>query len=235
MYSIIFGNTEKNAIIALQKFSYENVNLSCNQFKQFNQIEDFTLAVFKTTRILSMDNKSIRYLGENPFFGLMYLKYLDLSHNNLESIHANAFECLVSLTELKLNNNALINVNNLFNSFKNLVSLDLSANKIQMLYDNVLCGSLKNLNLSGNGLNRIWNNAFCGLVHLETLVLSENELSRHHGSIRTRVFNNLTSLKLLDISDSFSYKVKGKPFGLFEELNLSPDLVIIYNKDLNFM
>ena len=78
MYSIIYGNTEKNAIITLQKLSYEYVNLSSSRNIH---LEDFTLAVFKATKRLSMDNKSIRYLGEAPFFRLMHLKHLDLSHN----------------------------------------------------------------------------------------------------------------------------------------------------------
>ncbi|BFZ08336.1 hypothetical protein BsWGS_11374 [Bradybaena similaris] len=116
-----------------------------------------------------------------PFNGLHSLKRLDLSSCSVRNISNNFFVNLTSLQTLNLG----------FNLIGNLLSAKPEANPFSML------SNLKKLNLSSNYIETLPKTIFAGLTHLETLILSRNQITKFSVHI-----TNLKHLKVLDLSNT---------------------------------
>ncbi|XP_046456319.1 relaxin receptor 2-like isoform X1 [Daphnia pulex] len=135
------------------------------------------------------------------FHPLTSLRWLDLSHNDLDLGSDNVFPHLDSLLDLFLNENRIQMIrNNTVASLTNLILLDLKHNSIREIHEDafVLLSRLKFLDLSYNMLEYVPENLFRSQRNLTQLRLGFNPI--HH--VPAGLFlplSNLRSLRLQDI------------------------------------
>ncbi|XP_071131840.1 insulin-like growth factor-binding protein complex acid labile subunit [Mytilus edulis] len=197
-------------------------------------------------------------LPKNVFKYLVNLTVLDLSYNNIDSLHEETLNGLLNLQQLKLNNNLLKELpNDSFQYTPKLAILDLSNNFLNNVTEGVFNGlrNLHHLYLNGNYMRNIQNNAFISLINLTDLNLLTNTLNyvneqifaglpklRHLylGSncikeISNNTFGNMTDLKLLDLSKNSLSSLNEKTFiGLrrLEDLRLNLNFLKYNTKQL---
>ncbi|XP_007059262.1 lumican [Chelonia mydas] len=123
---------------------------------------------------------------------------LQLSHNKITKVSANALEGLVNLTVLHLQNNQLKtdSVSGAMKGLKSLLYLDLSFNQLTKLPKG-LPHALLMLYFNNNQITNIPDEYFQGFKVLQYLHLSHNRLT--DGGIPGNVFN-ISSLVELDLS-----------------------------------
>lgn len=173
---------------------------------------------------LNIARNSMSFLADRAFEGLISLRVVDLSANRLTSLPPELFAETKQLQEIYLKNNS-INVlapgifgelaellvldlaNNELNSqwinaatfvgLKQLVMLDLSANKISRLEAHIFrpLSSLQVLKLEENYIDQLPAGIFADLSNLHTLILSNNRIS----VIEQRTLQGLHSLQILSL------------------------------------
>lgn len=210
-------------------------------FNRILKLYEDSLAGLHNLRFLDLNgNLQQRYcssltLPRNVFKHLVNLTLLDLSHNNIRSIHQYTFNGLVDLQHLKFNSNELGKIpNGTFQYTQNLVILELVHNSIYNVTKEMFTGlgNLHHLYLNGNYMRSIHNNAFLSLINLTELNLSFNLLHsanrkmfaglsklRHLylgfndiNKISNQTFENLTDLRLLDLSNNVLQSLNEKIF-----------------------
>ncbi|XP_044755379.1 carboxypeptidase N subunit 2-like [Coccinella septempunctata] len=202
---------------------YENNHLSVESLDlSDNRITSITNAFtsFTNLNFLYLANNSISRLTDTDFENLFELEELNLRNNSISSVSLATFTKLISLREIDLSHNKIARLQLQFLTkltkvdlshnkltFENmdevkylpfLETLDLSYNKLKRTEDffNEF-PSLVNLNLNGNSL-MLTEDMFRNLSQLETLFLRGNGITHLPG----RIFNNMTSLKELDLSEN---------------------------------
>ncbi|XP_036395921.1 leucine-rich repeat-containing protein 17-like [Megalops cyprinoides] len=130
-----------------------------------------------------------------------FTEHLDLSLNQLGLVPARAFQALLRLRVLLLNDNNISSVAvGAFSPLESLQRLDLSRNSISYLTKGFFLGlgSLKELQLSENRLTHLDSGNFQHLDSLQRLNLSSNKIS----SIQVRAFCCMTVLRNLYLEDN---------------------------------
>ncbi|KAL3289441.1 hypothetical protein HHI36_022866 [Cryptolaemus montrouzieri] len=129
---------------------------------------------------------------------------LDLSNNALDSIQADTFKFLGLMQKLNLNNNNLVFIEeNAFTSLTNLKILYLSGNRISSAIEDAN-GVFHNLtkltkfHIANNGIKSVNRNAFLGLTSLTQLDLTNNNIS----SIQENPFAEVPNLMDLYLNTS---------------------------------
>ncbi|VEN50585.1 unnamed protein product [Callosobruchus maculatus] len=128
------------------------------------------------------------------------LRVLDLSNNKVIHIHF-SFEFYENLVSLNLSDNRIKTLGNSnFNSQKNLTNLDVSNNQIENITKDSLKGLkvLTHLDLSNNTLQDIHSMAFRDLHSLTILKLNANKLVH----LEEHMFKNNKELRKLYLSDN---------------------------------
>ena len=142
---------------------------------------------------LDVSGEDVDSLHKRDFEGLTGLLTLDLSGNALDHLPSNLFDQLTTLTELKLNGNDIAALPaNVFNRLTALTELELHGNDIAVLPGNVfnLLTSLQALDLRANELTTLPPGVFDRLTELRRLRFSNNNL----GTLPDNVFEPLTKL-----------------------------------------
>ena len=142
-------------------------------------------------------------------FGL--LKYLNLKHNGINQIENDTFNTFKNLMSLNLENNELTTLNkNIFIGLDCLKILKIEKNKITSIEDNTFehLNSLIELDLKGNSLTNITQFMFNGLQRLEKLLLSNNQIDE----IEDDAFITLDSLKELYLDGNKLKIIKNRQF-----------------------
>ncbi|XP_044762600.1 insulin-like growth factor-binding protein complex acid labile subunit [Coccinella septempunctata] len=178
---------------------------------------------------LILRNSGIGELHQRAFVGLVFVLDVDLSSNSIRMISSGTFAGIKKIESINLKNNSLALLSNDgFGELANLVTLTLSQNKIGDIEPFAFRGlkSIKYLKLDSNRINNI-SVVFQNLTTLEHLDLSDNRISALKGS----EFTNLTSLLELRLDKN---KIKSIPslefFGMLqlELLGLSSNLLSSY-------
>ena len=142
---------------------------------------------------LDVSGEDVDSLHKRDFVGLTGLLTLDLSGNALDHLPSNLFDHVTTLTELKLNGNDIAALPaNVFNRLTALIELELHVNDIAVLPGNVfnLLTSLQALDLRANELTTLPPGVFDRLTELRRLRFSNNNL----GTLPDNVFEPLTKL-----------------------------------------
>lgn len=162
--------------------------------------------------VLNVNRIECPNMGINSFDGMDWftnISYIDLSDNNLESIDIGSF---TNLTELNLSGNMITTIS--FARTKGVTSLNLSSNQLTEI-DNF--SNLKNLvtaDLSNNKLTAI--NADY-LMKLTDFNVSNNELSTCSVHYDTKLahfdcsYNNLTELNIWTLSGVVTFNCSDNP------------------------
>ncbi|XP_066586628.1 leucine-rich repeat-containing protein 15-like [Prorops nasuta] len=130
---------------------------------------------------------------------LFSLKHLNASYNKIESVDTDSFIDTYNLVTLDLSSNRIDFLEQ--DVFKNLSALRyLYINNNQLTYTPNVCDliNLEILNLSGNRISIVSSNAFHGLSKLTILYLNTNKIN----CIKDNAFESLISLKVLDLSEN---------------------------------
>lgn len=146
---------------------------------------------------------SLYSIGDNTDARNRNIETLDLSHNNLQTVHDGAFQHLYRLTKLHLNANRIsVLLPKWFEDLHQLQELDLDANPTVTIPKRtfVSCSQLQYLSLSQMpNLTHIHFDAFAGLKSLQHLSISRNVLLVY---LHASTFTPLQSLRVIDISYS---------------------------------
>ncbi|XP_052783443.1 protein toll-like isoform X1 [Mya arenaria] len=182
-----------------------------------NNITDLSMFEFHgLIHMISLQNNSLRSLGENTFSKILGIQNLDLSVNNLHSLPKGVF---LGLSELRF--------------------LDLSSNDLSVIHkdDFTPLTSLHRLNLAKNKIEFIEDGSFSSLQELLILDLSAN-------SIRTLCENSfpIKSLSLAEIYvdenpikilPSFIFYVRGLKIASFERTHIAFENFTDYLLNMN--
>lgn len=163
---------------------------------------------------LDLENKNIEIIESDAFCELPFIHTIYLGSNSLTTIDSKVFECLC-LKRLLLNSNKTTVLNSNFSEYlPNLISLDLSDNRLIFLDMDYLkmFDSLRSLNLSSNELFSVDYNLFYSLQKLTCLSLMNNKISE----IDPRTISCLTELHELDLSMN---QLEIFDFSMFAELS----------------
>lgn len=207
------SNDSIDNIIRVRTLDLTNNKISVINDAFFASVSNYLLHLFLSKNRISKITLPV----------LTVLQVLDLSHNSINAIDDDCFDCCTNIQILKLDHNFIHNVSEIaFKSSSNLRILDLSHNKLFYLSENALANTkLERLNISGNNFlvlptttlisiretirhldfsfNKIGNisaNALTGFYKLKALNLSSNHISFLH----EMSFYGLSHLLELDVS-----------------------------------
>ena len=135
---------------------------------------------------IKFDGLSNEILNRESFYGMKYLRKLDLKEKSLTSLHQDIFIDLINLEELDLSNNHFTKIKDYyFRGLINLKMLNLSKCSIRAIDDRAFheCRELQNLILSHNLIENIGENLFYlpsenVLGCLKSIDLSHNNLTK---------------------------------------------------------
>jgi hypothetical protein len=126
------------------------------------------------------------------------IQILDLSNNNLQQLHQEAFKKvgLNNLKKLFLRECTIESIHkSSFITLAIMIELDLSKNRIRYLHPDTFKGTekLRLINLSNNFIDKLEDGVFRNLKFLQKVEMSNNRIVR----IGTKAFVNLPQLKIL--------------------------------------
>lgn len=209
----------KIGIVELNSFEHaprlERLDLKGNSIKLSNFLQKGS----RQLEFLDLSGNQITDIYENSF-KLPKLKVLNLSDNKIVRINKNGFNGLIKLRELHLSKNDLNELNKLTlsQSMTSLRILDLSKNNFTTT--NIIAPYLTDLNMENNEISEVVTNAFRGSPILENLNLSGNKIK----TFQKNALEDLFELKFVNLSNNLIEKLSWTVFhkdDLLESLDLS--------------
>ncbi len=170
------------------------------EHRNINNIDMHALEDFKKLHTIYLGFNHLINFDSRIFQGLN-LKRLLLNSNGTNMLNYNFSEYLTNLISLDLSDNKLLYpCMEIFENFYNLKSLNLSSNKLFSIDFNLFYGlkSLTYLSLMNNKMKMIDPRTVAHLTELQELDLSMNELY----SLDFTMFQNLRKLKILKLNDN---------------------------------
>uniref|UniRef100_A0A1B0AIA0 LRRCT domain-containing protein n=1 Tax=Glossina pallidipes TaxID=7398 RepID=A0A1B0AIA0_GLOPL len=156
------------------------------------------IALNPSIQRLIIKNNKIKTI-DSPIQFYAELTFLDLSYNDLVTIHQRTFAYQRKLQELHLNHNKIGQITSkTFIGLSALSVLNLRGNLLAELEDTTFSplGKLEELNLGQNRISRISAKALEGLINLKVLYLDDNTLTSVPASECFRSIPNLAELYL---------------------------------------
>jgi Leucine-rich repeat (LRR) protein len=201
------------------KFKTVDVDFEDNQITAIDRIID----KFPIER-LSFRSNNVSVIGDNAFENLVYLSYLDLSHNQIETLSKGVFTgphrtskgTPSPILGLDLSFNKIQTLNRAtFEHLVHLEEINLSGNVHLKMHDHgttTALGSLRSLkllNLSKTSIDILPKHFFQGLASLESLDLSHNNMK----AVPTELHNNgVKSLTKLNLDNNAIIDLKSHSF-----------------------
>ncbi len=235
--SNMFSNIDKinDLFIDFSISNNETVDNNNNRIQNENQKFDNngilnTFGYFTKLKNLYLKKCGLNLLQNQPFKSLSSLKSLNLSENLLQNIEHDSFTGLKLLNNLDLSQNKIkvIFSDKCFSDLEKLSSLNLEHNNIEKLEYDCFFGldKLKELDLSFNKLKELTKQSFNGLKSLNSLKLTNNEI--------TSILED--PLPILKLDKDFGLSLINLNFCGLEnltELNLSNNRLEKINKDFS--
>ncbi|KAJ1131391.1 hypothetical protein NDU88_009728 [Pleurodeles waltl] len=165
---------------------------------KLQQIDPGAFNNLKYLHTLSMERNQLKELKELVFRSLRRLQNLDLSKNFLTHLTPKAFIGLAELKNMSLRNCKIVVVTrDSFTYLRKLVFLDLSSNSLTLIKDNTFekLNKLEILLLTGNKISAVKTQGFRGLHSLRYLSLSRNHIYKLDPD-RFRFLRGLSGLDL---------------------------------------
>ncbi|KAG8189464.1 hypothetical protein JTE90_018117 [Oedothorax gibbosus] len=206
------GNRLDHIPIALRSLQFlRSLNLNNNSIKS---LDDSSFQDLKQLHHLRISKNELENVTKDTFKHLKSLKSIDLSQNQIRNLEHGIFDYLEVLSEVNLSDNYLEDINGIFMTLTNLVSLNVSRNKIQWFDYAVIPTELNELDMHSNEIKTLSN-----YYELEdTLKLRELDVSFNHISEISSISfpNHISKLKINNNHISIV-----KPFTFMAKVNLS--------------
>ncbi|CAJ0955159.1 unnamed protein product, partial [Mesorhabditis belari] len=231
---------------------HNGVSLDCSKSDAFNvvQILRANQAHLGLIQSLNLQEANLRLIPASFFDGL-YIKRLDLSHNNIESFDKNAFagvkpimqdlfvhhnnlstvpvsalQSLKTLLRLDLSNNSIVDLGaeSALPALPKLMELNLGSNRIMSIHKTTfenIKNSVQSINLGHNNLTTVPASAIRGFKLLQALHIHHNHIT----ALDNLVFMNLPVLNLLNLASNNISEIRPQAF-----LNV-PNLRYLYLTD----
>ncbi|XP_061721111.1 transforming growth factor beta activator LRRC32-like [Cydia pomonella] len=170
------------------------IDLSNNRLSVF----DVNTTDLRNLDTLLLNNNMLHVISQTVFTGLSLLRIVDLSYNNIRTIHGETFQKDILNLDLSFNPELEFDVS-LLKKTVNLAKLFISGTKpVSMLvtFENVKGLLITTLEMTHLNIQNISSLMLFNLQRLETLVLSNNAVS----ALNIGALSNLRSLKQLDLS-----------------------------------
>uniref|UniRef100_A0AC35THA6 LRRCT domain-containing protein n=1 Tax=Rhabditophanes sp. KR3021 TaxID=114890 RepID=A0AC35THA6_9BILA len=192
---------------------------NCN----INQISFDKIQPLKHLKELRLASNNLANITDNSFRKLKHLEILDLSNNAIERLLPHSLKGLNKLLSLNLSSNSINFISNTFEDLKELITLDLSYNRLTSAVFSDL-NQLNTLLLRHNLISEIPGAAFSSLHALVELDISQNVMTQipdFHGLEQLK-FLNLSTNSILSIPQRVWSKIEG-----VAELDLSFNAIAV--------
>ena len=242
----MFSNFSSNKVMKVRMTGNTFADIKCFLFSPLTKLFELSLSnnrieninifgIPSTIRRLHLDNNMFQTIpdwcdhGKEDTSVVEYLKYLDLSYNNIGSILNTSFVCLPKLKKLVLNGNPIGRINNnifVNNPFLYSVQLSKLGNNLKKIDDFAFnSSSLSSLNLQETNFhfdqdNFNPNTIFSFSTNLTFLYLENSYLPKTEIRMQ-QMFSSLIKLKVLSLSSG--------------RLNFLPKNVFPYLKSLEIL
>jgi Leucine-rich repeat (LRR) protein len=217
-------NLQSNLINSLDDFSFGGLQNSLVELvlidNKFQSFPVHALQHLTKLEVLKLQTNTISEIRVDGITRLNALKSLDLQSNHFQNLDENSFIITPNLVSLSVANNRLkvLNDSSVFEHLLDLEALDLSYNKLKVIYLNKLI-ALRTVDLSNNELNdirlhnvpnlrevfvsnnnilRLTNDTFVNSSSLSVIFLQHNAIQ----SIDYNTFHSLQHLLTLDLSSN---------------------------------
>lgn len=193
--------------------------------------ENWGASKLRRLQQLNLQHNNITDISAEALSGLVSLRIFNISYNNLETIPSGLFAGARDLQEIHLQNNKLFEIpKGLFHRLEQLLILDISGNQLSSHHvDNTTFSGLIRLivlKLAHNALTRIDSKTFRDLYFLQILDLRNNSI----GYIDDNTFLPLYNLHTLNLAENRLHTINDELFnGLFvlSKLTLNNNLISI--------
>lgn len=174
-------------------------------YNQIQRIKNRTFYYLSKLKFLDVSHNELESLGELD--GLSNLEHLYLSHNRLTRISDTTFDGLTILKTIDLSNNNLVNVDDTpFQTVFDLQSLDLGSNYLASFGITTGFENLETLSLRSNRLRSMYSVGM--LMKLKNLDMSANEID----FLGPDTFSRGQSLKAVNLSQNLISGIDGNTF-----------------------
>ena len=202
----------------LRLLSFQVLNMERNIIENISD-ETFS-GLFRLHTLVLSDNR-VKLLTHLTLSGLVNLTHLSLDHNQIFRIDKDALQNSTKLKDIHLDVNYLKDVPLVLQRLPNLLTLDLSGNKILDLGDTAFenLHHLTVLNLAKNEIEFVSKEVFKSLGRLRVLNLSSNKIKK----IEKGAFDANKNLKAIRVDDNYLISAHNLFFNLTDLrwLNLS--------------
>ncbi|KAL8615410.1 hypothetical protein ACOMHN_036230 [Nucella lapillus] len=161
----LFNSTCVHKVLSLDLTGNRLTSLDPDLLTQLTSVLDLKLS----------NNQITQFSGK----ALKALKYLDLSHNHLQSLHADSIPSTLHYLDVSFNRLTKLNMG-VFRGVPNLSRLNLAHNQLQSLPADSLPIFLLYLDVSFNALTQLGEGLFRGISYLESLNVSHNGIQDIH-------------------------------------------------------
>ncbi|XP_070378539.1 protein toll-like isoform X2 [Dermacentor albipictus] len=184
----IFSFSSKLEFLNLSRNKLTTLTGAFNRVRQirglqlsFNRIDNITgvLNGLSWLRKLSFRNNLISCVPDGTFSDNSNLLTVDLASNNIRWLGRDAFKGLLTLRNLRLQNNQLLSLNGSVRGLPKLEYLGVSFNELQVVESGELenDASLTTVSFAKNNISSV-EGAFTGATALRTLSLADNRVKR---------------------------------------------------------
>lgn len=156
----------------------------------------------KLIELLDLSHNEIAQIHANAFRELQQLHILNLSSNALAELDSQLFSGLTRLKQLQLNDNHILIIQpNTFAPLKSLLELDLSSNALRTLSGDMFGVNnlpLLRLNIEKNSIENVQPRALAAVANVNVLSLAHNQIRQLDDSL----FESLKNLKILHLNNN---------------------------------
>ncbi|XP_055629540.1 protein artichoke [Toxorhynchites rutilus septentrionalis] len=202
----------------------EIIHLQHNEIGRIEELRSL-LDALPMLRFLDMSHNQLDSIPFGALRGHGTLEQLYLNNNRIRMIERDAFMAMPGLRELRLRNNSLSDLLPMpFWNLPGLKGVDISYNNFRRVEPSLLIGipSLRRLDLSGNTLSVLDPAAFVHTPLLETVNISFNELNLIHPS----TFRDLNRMFEIDAGNNKLQEfIPGLPLAV-ERINLRDNQIV---------
>lgn len=133
---------------------------------------------FPHLKKIDIQISALKFISKNDFYGLNYLKTIQLVENQIETIPFDVFSTLYQLEQLNLQSNKIAKLHyKTFENLTNLEELHLQDNQIQELNEKLFINNLKlkNIYFNQNHLKSVGSKLVSTLINLSIIEFSGDE------------------------------------------------------------